>query len=456
MHRLFWKIFLSFWVALVLFAAATMFSASQYLEHTRQQEEAAGPRARLQQRVAEAQHIADHGGIEGLRAWLRDLDRRELVPVLLLDGDGHDLLGRPVPAPVAERLAREAARSWHGPFRPRMRAVIRLADGQEFRLVPDYQAVTLGRVIARPRVIALPLILAALASGLVCFLLARYLTAPLDRLRRATEHYATGDLSTRVAPTLGTRRDEVAELARAFDHMAQRLQELMTLQRQLLSDVSHELRSPLARLQVALGLARQRSDGRADSEFDRIERETERLNDLIGQLLSLARLESGVTVAEREPVDLVELLASVASDADFEARAAHRRVELDGTTPATIQGDARLLHSALENIVRNAVRYTAEGTAVTLSLERDRGKPDRWRITIRDQGPGVPEEMLPRLFEPFVRVGDARDRASGGYGLGLAIAQKAVRLHGGEVVARNEPAGGFSIAVVLPAGPGSS
>jgi len=319
--------------------------------------------------------------------------------------------------------------------------------------VPDYQGVTLGRVIARPRVIALPLILAALASGLVCFLLARYLTAPLDRLRRATESYATGDLSTRVAPTLGTRRDEVAELAQAFDRMAQRLQELMTSQRQLLSDVSHELRSPLARLQVALGLARQRTDGRASSEFDRIERETERLNELIGQLLSLARLESGVTVAELEPVDLVELLASVASDADFEARATHRRVEMAGTVPATIQGDVRLLHSALENIVRNAVRYTAEGTTVTLSLERDRGKPDAWAITIRDHGPGVPEAMLPRLFEPFVRVGDARDRASGGYGLGLAIAQKAVHLHGGEVVARNEPAGGFSIVIVLPATP---
>ena len=455
MHRLFWKIFLSFWVALVLFAAATMFSASQYLEHTRQQEEAAGPRERLQQRVVEAQHIADRAGIEGLKAWLRDIDRRELVPVLLLDRDGQDLLGRAVPAPVTERLAREATRPWHGPFRPRMRALIHLADGQEFRLVPDYQAVTLGRVIARPRVIALPLILAALASGLVCFLLARYLTAPLDRLRRATERYATGDLGTRVAPTLGTRRDEVAELARAFDHMAQRLQELMGSQRQLLSDVSHELRSPLARLQVALGLARQRTDGRAAAEFDRIERETERLNELIGQLLSLARLESGVTVAAREPVDLAELLTNVAGDADFEARATHRRVEIADVAPVTIQGDARLLQSALENIVRNAVRYTAEETAVTLSLEPESGKPDTWRITIHDHGPGVPEAMLPRLFEPFVRVGDARDRASGGYGLGLAIAQRAVRLHGGEVSAHNEPAGGFSIVIRLPATPGT-
>jgi two-component system sensor histidine kinase CpxA len=313
--------------------------------------------------------------------------------------------------------------------------------------------VTLSRILDRPHVIALPLILAALVSGLVCLLLARYLTAPLDRLRRATEAYAAGDLGARVAPTLGTRKDEIADLAHAFDHMAQRLQELMASQRQLLSDVSHELRSPLARLQVALGLARQRVTGQADTEFDRIEHETERLNDLIGQLLSLARLEASVAPATREPVDLAELLASIASDADYEAHASHRRVAIIRSEPAVIQGEARLLHSALENIVRNAVRYTPEGTGVSLSLERERGNPDSWRIVIRDQGPGVPEEMLPRLFEPFVRVDNARDRASGGYGLGLAIAQKAVRLHGGEVTARNEPAGGFSVVVTLPATP---
>jgi two-component system sensor histidine kinase CpxA len=222
----------------------------------------------------------------------------------------------------------------------------------------------------------------------------------------------------------------------------------MGAQRQLLSDVSHELRSPLARLQVALGLARQRAEGRASNELDRIERETERLNELIGQVLSLARLESGVTAPAREPVDLAELLERVAADADFEARAANRRVEIAHSTPATVEGDARLLRSALENIARNAVRYTAEGTAVTLSLARDTQQA-RWLVTIRDQGPGVPDDMLPRLFEPFARVGDARDRASGGYGLGLAIARKAIRLHGGEVSARNESEGGLSVVVAL-------
>jgi two-component system sensor histidine kinase CpxA len=232
--------------------------------------------------------------------------------------------------------------------------------------------------------------------------------------------------------------------------MAQRLQELMTSQRQLLSDVSHELRSPLARLQVALGLARQRADGRATSEFDRIERETERLNDLIGQLLSLARLEAGVTQTEREPVDVAELLATVAADADFEARANQRRVEITKTVAAVIQGDTELLHSALENIVRNAVRYTAMGTAVTLSLDYENNRPDTLVLRVHDYGPGVPVEMLPRMFEPFVRIDDARDRASGGYGLGLAIAQKAIHLHGGTISAQNEPDGGLSVIISLP------
>jgi two-component system sensor histidine kinase CpxA len=225
----------------------------------------------------------------------------------------------------------------------------------------------------------------------------------------------------------------------------------MGAQRQLLSDVSHELRSPLARVQVALGLARQRAEGRAGAELDRIEQETERLNELIGQLLSLARLDSGATAPAHEPLDLAELLAAVAADADFEARASGRRVEFTSPGPAPIEADARLLHSAFENIVRNALRYTAGDTAVTLALGRDPQRPGLWRVTIRDHGPGVPEAMLPRLFEPFVRVGDARDRASGGYGLGLAIARKAVRLHGGEVSAVNEPTGGLSVVVLLPA-----
>lgn len=450
MHRLYWKIFLSFWVALILFAGAAIFATSQYLDRLREQQEVTSPFERFRDYAAEGQRVAERGGVAGLKQWLAALDRSEIVPLFLVDRDGNDLLGRPVPERFVERLARQENRPPREHRRETRRPPIVLPDGTEYRLMPDFQAVTLGRVLRRPRVIALPIVLAAIVSGLVCLILARYLTAPIGRLRRATEAYAGGDLNPRVAPSLGSRRDEIADLARAFDHMAQRLQELMASQRQLLSDVSHELRSPLARLQVALGLARQRADGRAGAELDRIESETERLNDLIGQLLSLSRLEAGVMRPEHEAVDIGEILAAVAADADFEARANNRRVEIAMVTPTVIKGDAALLHSALENIVRNAVRHTAENTTVMLSLDRSAGRPKQLTIRIRDYGPGVPEEMLPRLFEPFVRVDDARDRARGGYGLGLAIAQKAIRLHGGEVVARNEPDGGLSVIVTLP------
>jgi two-component system sensor histidine kinase CpxA len=451
MHRLYWKIFLSFWIALILFAGATIFATSQFLDRLREAQQITSPFERFRGYAAEGRRIAQRDGVAGLRKWMSALDRSEVVPLFLVDRDGRDLLGRQVPERLAERIAHEAGRPPRFPpgLEPR-RIMISLPDGTEYRMVPDFQAVTLGRVLRRPRVIALPLVVAAVVSGLVCLLLARYLTAPIGRLRRATEAYTAGDLKPRVAPTLGSRRDEIADLARAFDRMAQRLQELMTSQRQLLSDVSHELRSPLARLQVALGLARQRAGGRAQAEFDRIERETELLNDLIGQLLSLSRLESGAMKPEREPVDIGEILATVAADADFEARASNRRVEVDRVAPTVIQGDAAMLHSALENIVRNAVRYTAENTTVRLSLDRAGERAKGLTVRIRDYGPGVPEEMLPRLFEPFVRVDDARDRTRGGYGLGLAIARKAIRLHGGEVTARNEPEGGLSVVITLP------
>ncbi|UCE90096.1 MAG: HAMP domain-containing protein, partial [Pseudomonadota bacterium] len=301
-----------------------------------------------------------------------------------------------------------------------------------------------------PRILAVPLLVGALVSAVVVFLLARYLAAPVTRLRRAAEQIADGDLDQRVLPSLGRRRDEIAQLAAAFDHMAARLQTLLGSQRQLLSDVSHELRSPLSRLQVALGLARQRGAQPVDGELDRIEREAERLNELIAQLLSLSRLESGVSESQRETLDLAALLTDVAEDAAFEARAADRDVVLHDVQGVALNGVPLLLHSALENILRNAVRYTAQGTTVDVEMRRCPGSEECVRVQVRDHGPGVPDEVLAHMFEPFVRVEQARDRTRGGHGLGLAIAERAVRLHGGTVSASNAPDGGLVIVVELP------
>ena len=447
MHRLFWKIFVSFWVALVLFAAAIILAASQYLEQIKAQRDASVRYETLSRQVAEAQAILESGGVEGLKAWARKVDREEMVPVLVLTADGKDLLGREVSPPALSRLQRSVRPAVDEQLIAKIRSVIHRADGTEYWLTHDFQSVTLGRFLHRPRVIAIPLTVGVLIGALVCLMLARYLTAPIERLRHATEAYAAGDLSQRVAPSLGNRRDEIVDLAAAFDRMAERLSALMFSQKQLLRDVSHELRSPLSRLQVALGLARQRAGADSAPELDRIEREIERLDELIGQLLSLARLESDTQPPAPESVDLRELLQTVVSDAALEARARHCTLHLEKCVPATIQGNPQLLHSALENVVRNAVKYTPEGTAVTLAMTRG---PHWLEIRVYDHGPGVPEEMLTRLFEPFVRVGDARDRMSGGYGLGLAIAERAVHLHGGDISASNQPGGGLAVTIRLP------
>ena len=452
MHRLFWKIFLSFWVALVLFTAAIILAASQYLEQIKAQRNANVRYETLSRQVAEAQAVIERKGIEGLKAWAREVDREEMVPVLVINADGKDLLGREVPPRALERLHRYLKPQSPGEqLVSKIRPVTHRADGSEYWLTHDFQSVTLGRFLQRPRVIAVPLTVGILIGALMCLLLARYLTSPIERLRRATEAYAAGDLGQRVGPSLGRRRDEIADLAAAFDHMAERLSALMFSQKQLLIDVSHELRSPLSRLQVALGLARQRAGTHPAPELDRIEREIERLDELIGQLLSLARLESDTQPPAPEAVDISELLRTVVSDAALEAHTRHCELHLEKCVPAVIQGNAQLLHSALENVVRNAVKYTAEGTRVTLAMDRDPERPDWLMVQVRDRGPGVPEEMLVRLFEPFVRVGAARDRMSGGYGLGLAIAERAVRLHGGDISARNEPEGGLTVTIRLPA-----
>jgi two-component system sensor histidine kinase CpxA len=291
------------------------------------------------------------------------------------------------------------------------------------------------------------LLLLALVVGALSLWLARYLSAPVGSLRRATLRLSAGELSARVGDPVDRRRDEIGQLARDFDAMAGRIENLVGSQRRLLRDVSHELRSPLARLTVALQLARDREGVQAAEALDRIERETGRLDDLIGQLLLLERLEARAPDAEAEDFDLCDLLNEVVDDASFEASATQRWVEFETVSRCPMRGYPALVRSALDNVLRNAVRHTAEETAVEVLI--DCGE-QRAEITIRDHGPGVPDEHLETLFEPFSRVADARERSTGGAGLGLAIARRAVEVHGGTVTARNHPEGGLEITIRLP------
>jgi signal transduction histidine kinase len=296
----------------------------------------------------------------------------------------------------------------------------------------------------------LRLLAVAATAAAACYGLARYVTRPLAALRSATRALAHGNLAVRVGPTMGRAPEEFTELGRDFDRMAGRLDALVTAERRLLRDISHELRSPLARLSVALGLARQRPDG-DPAALDRIEREADRLNELIGQLLTLARLESGAREPAREIVDVLAIVREVAEDADFEARGRRRAVHVEGVEAAVV-GDAELLRSAIENVVRNAVRHTADGTAVEVVVRRlfEQSAPGV-RISVRDHGSGVPDRALPYIFEPFYRVSEAREHGTGGVGLGLTIAHRTVRLHGGGVRAANAQGGGLEVEIDLPA-----
>ncbi len=283
-----------------------------------------------------------------------------------------------------------------------------------------------------------------LAGSIFCYFLSNYLTGPLKRLSEAAASIAEGRLDTRVDRTLLKRRDEIAGLARNFDLMAERIEALVTGQRRLLGDVSHELRSPLSRLIVALSLVRQGPAEEVAENLDRIGLEARRLDTLIGQLLALTRIDTGADRGTPAPFDLTNLVQEVAADADFEARARHRHVVIQRADACTIAGFEELMRSAIENVVRNAIRYTAEGTAVEIVLSVE----SQVHLSVRDYGPGVPPGMLTEIFQPFRRVANGN---SDGAGLGLAIAERAVQVHGGEIRAANAPGGGLIVEITVKA-----
>ena len=273
-----------------------------------------------------------------------------------------------------------------------------------------------------------------LTALILCYAFAKYLSSPIGKIRRATQQLAEGDLQTRVADQLGRRNDELGKLARDFDEMAERIESLVRSQQRLSRDVSHELRSPLARMNVALGIAKQKASPEVATQLERIETEADRLNQMIGRILTLSKLESGADDYEKEIVDIGDIVASVADDADFEARPLGKYVTMTGNGACMVEGNETLLRSAVENVLRNAVKYTDEGTAVEVSVVPN---GERVKILVKDHGGGVPEEELSNLFKPFYRVGEARERATGGIGLGLAIADRAIAAHDGTISARN-------------------
>jgi two-component system sensor histidine kinase CpxA len=450
MNSLFLKIFLSFWAAFALFLVLAILVTLAFRPRSSSWE------SLLATATNESVNAYEEGGRPKLREYVESLEKSQHVRIYLFDENMQELAHFGAPD-WAVRVAAGGLRVPHeGYVFPSPPPVLRdsraSSDGlHRYTLVlspPPGPRLFLG-----PRGLPFPgLIIAVISSGLVCYMLSWFLTMPVVRLRAATQKLAAGDLTARAGAPNIHRRDEVAGLMRDFDAMAERLENLVKAQSRLLNDISHELRSPLARLNVALGLARQRSGVEAADMLERIELEASRLNELIGRLLTLARLEDGLQHVPPTTVALDEVVLSVAEDAGFEAQA--RRCHVRSNIPEgdwSVQGQPSLLHSAIENVVRNAIRYTREGTAVEIKLKRELAAEGAQAVvTVTDCGSGVPADALEKLFQPFYRLDDDRGRQTGGVGLGLAITERAVRFHGGRVAAFNRAEGGLRLEIHLP------
>lgn len=452
MNSLYWRIFLAFWVALALILIGTVTVAV----NGELQRRFSQPWVKRAELYAQATQAFEAGGPVGLRKWLTALRPKELLAnTFVVGGDGLELLGRSVPDYLRDPPGQFAIAS-STTLLPTVRAatgplVLVGAGGEAFHVIvgPLRAGPHLFGALEMPVVSTATLLIALIVSGGVCFFLARYLVAPIDQLRLATRQIAAGDLNVRVSPMLrGRRNDDLGLLASDLDTMAERVRNLLESKQQLLRDVSHELRSPLARLQLALSLAqRPDSDGVA-RHLARIGCEADRLEQLIARTLRLASLESSLRGLEKVPLDLGELLRIIKTDVDIEADAQGCSVGFECEAALTVRGDPELLRSALENVIRNAVRYSPAGARVQITANR---LLQSIEVVVRDGGDGVPEKDLALIFEPFYRVDAARNRAVGGDGLGLAIAARAVALHGGTIVARNRSTGGLAVHLSLPA-----
>jgi len=452
MTSLYWRIFLSFWLALALILVGTV-SVVVNGEQQRRFSRAWEQRAEL---YAQATQTFEAGGANALHEWLKGLHRDDIsAPIFITDSTGKEMFGRPIPDYLRETPDRLSS-SRDSLLHPTLKGI----GGPLVLVGPDSKAyhVIVGPLrsgphlfgeLEMPAVSTATLMIALVVSAVVCFFLARYLVAPVDQLRRATRQIASGDLDVRVSPKLKGRQDELGLLASDLDTMSARVRNLIELKQQLLRDVSHELRSPLARLQLALSLARRHEDSGVERHLARIGCEADRLEELIARTLKLARLERPMQGVESTRMDVAELLTNIVADVGIEADAYGCSVTLETDRPLEVNGDRELLRSAMENVIRNAVSYAPSGSKVGIDARRAEGQ--RIEIVVQDRGPGVPEKDLELIFEPFYRVDAARNRAVGGDGLGLAIAARAIGIHGGTIHARNLGTGGLAVHLSLPA-----
>jgi len=458
MGRLFWKIFLSLWLTLLITGGLVGALVWQYNKAQIEELEmlADGPRAYYS--IKALARVLRSEGVEELHEVIEHRGERTRRPlaVMIVNQAGKDILGRPV-SPVMLAKAREALNDSE---QSNIKQVI-TPKGEQFLLfVPRREFLNANKLnsahehhkgkmkAAFPRFLpGLPLFIALLGSLLFSAGLAWYITQPIRHLRKATNQFAEGKLETRVMHNIGKRKDEIADLAMDFDNMAEQVQLLVATQKRLLNDVSHELRSPLARLRVAIEMGRQQPD-KSEEVTQRIEKESQRLDELVGELLTLSRLEANIQHHEDDYFDLNGLVKSIKDDAQFEATNQNKQISLHSAGEILIKGSIELLRRAIENVLRNAIYYSPENTEVSITLSTE---DNDVIITVCDSGRGIEEEKLADLFQPFVRINENQQNIKiPGYGLGLAIARRAVELHCGEIKAYNQKSGGLCIEARFP------
>lgn len=451
MRSLFARIFVWLWLAMLVFAVLLVVS-SPFFTRSRASLERwqRSVEEHLSERVEEVATRLAHG-----EAWpfppMERRGERHPLPVFVMRPDGSALEG-PEPPSEAVELARRIGTSSDtvsersGMFHMVGRATT-APDGSHYVAVSAARRPPRLVDLLDPAGLSWRLAVLTALVGAVCYWLARQLAAPVAGLQTVARRLAAGDLAARVDPRVEARRDEIGTLAREFNTMADRIDTLVNAQRRLVRDVSHELRSPLARIRVALELARRRAGPEATPILDRLDTESDRLDHLIGQLLELSRLDTAGLPGECEPVDLAELTAEIAEDAGFEASSRDVAVRVDSSGPVVVSGHREALRSAVDNVVRNAIAYTPDATEVRIRVE---AHADWAAVAVADSGPGVPEQDLASVFEPFFRVEEARERGRGGAGLGLAITARAMALHGGSAAAANRPGSGLEVTLRFP------
>ncbi len=441
-HSIYWKLFVALWLALIIsLTVATLIPDIIFSAKEKQQYD-----IDAEKYSATGLLLYEIAGLPGLQRWLAESHNGSHF---WLDNNNNDLLGRSYPASFSSDL-HFFLEQGKTPSKSRYKFISLTGyDNSQFvigfsklpsrKLTNSLSAQDFGKLI----------LITTLITGILSFFLLRYNIKPLRQLSFTTKKIAQGQFNARTGTLVSQRQDEIGELGRDFDSMAEKLESLINSQQRMLRDISHELRSPLARQLVALELARKLSSEKSKVAHDRIELEAERIDSLISQILAIVRLDTRGIKTMTSRVCMRKLLSAVVENANFEAQQQNKDVQLTVHDGAELIGDRDLLDSAFENFIRNAVKHTAEGSTVEIICNGD--YQNMHLVTyIRDHGPGVPEDQLQKIFEPFFRIDEARDRASGGHGLGLAIAARAIKLHDGTITARNAPDGGLEIEARLP------